>query len=82
MPVRDKVPGLGHAIEVRAYRSSDGLHVDWWYDTRRMERAKVEALAERFPATLTELVAEAMVSGRLEEPEASVELGLVDLSAE
>ena len=49
MPVRDKMPGLGHAIELRVYRSTGGLHVDWWYDSRRIQRAKVEALAERFP---------------------------------
>jgi phthiocerol/phenolphthiocerol synthesis type-I polyketide synthase E len=84
MPVRDKTPGLGHPIELRVYRSSSGLHVDWWYDTRRVQRAKVEALAERFPAVLTELVREAMSSGRAdgESGSASVELGLVDLSAE
>jgi phthiocerol/phenolphthiocerol synthesis type-I polyketide synthase E len=69
---------------LRVYRSTSGLHVDWWYDTRRVQRAKVEALAERFPAVLTELVREAMSSGRAdgESGSASVELGLVDLSAE
>jgi phthiocerol/phenolphthiocerol synthesis type-I polyketide synthase E len=84
MPVRDKVPGLGHAIELRVYRSTSGLHVDWWYDSRRIQRAKVEALAEHFPAALIELAKEAMVTGRAdaESGSASVELGLVDLSAE
>ena len=84
MPVRDKVPGLGHAIELRVYRSSGGLHVDWWYDTRRLQQAKVEALAERFPAALTELIEEAMASSRAasESGGATEELGLVDLSAE
>jgi phthiocerol/phenolphthiocerol synthesis type-I polyketide synthase E len=84
MSVRDKVPGLGHAVELRVYRSSGGLHVDWWYDTRRMKRATVEALAERFPAALAELVSEAMTSSRTDESfgAETQELGLVDLSAE
>jgi phthiocerol/phenolphthiocerol synthesis type-I polyketide synthase E len=84
MSVRDKVPGLGHAVELRVYRSSGGLHVDWWYDTRRMKRATVEALAERFPAALAELVSEAMASSRTDESfgAETQELGLVDLSAE
>jgi phthiocerol/phenolphthiocerol synthesis type-I polyketide synthase E len=84
MPVREKVPGLGHAIELRVYRSSDGLHVDWWYDTRRLQRAKVEALAERFEGELRALVDEAMALSRAdsESDGAIEELGLVDLSAE
>jgi phthiocerol/phenolphthiocerol synthesis type-I polyketide synthase E len=84
MSVRDKVPGLGHAVEVRVYRSSDGLHVDWWYDTRRMQRAKLETLVERFPVVLMELVSDAMTSARTDEgpAEQTHELGLVDLSAE
>lgn len=84
MSVRDKVPGLGHAIELRVYRSTSGLHLDWWYDSRRIQRTKVEALAMRFPAALTELAKEAMVTGRADDESASepVELGLVDLSAE
>lgn len=84
MPVRDKIPGLGHPIEVRVYRSSGGLHVDWWYDTRRMQRAKVEAFAERFPVALMELAREAMVSSRADGRfgAQTQELGLVDLSAE
>ncbi len=61
MPVRDKLPGLGHPVEVRVYRSTGGLNVDWWYDSRRIQRAKVESLAERFAAALTELVREAML---------------------
>jgi phthiocerol/phenolphthiocerol synthesis type-I polyketide synthase E len=84
MPVRDKLPGLGHAIEVRVYRSSGVLHVDWWYDVRRVERAKVEALAEQFPIALTALMDEAIASARAEADlgGAPPEPGLVDLSAE
>src|ERR1700694_4888045 len=84
MPVRDKVPGLGHAIEVRAYRSSGVLHCDWWYDVRRLQRATVEALVEHFPIALTELVEEAIASSRADSElgGATEELALVDLSAE
>jgi phthiocerol/phenolphthiocerol synthesis type-I polyketide synthase E len=84
MSVRDTVPGLGHAIEIRVYRTSGGLHIDWWYDTRRMQRAKMEALVERFPAALSDLVSEAMASSRAGESFGAEtrELGLVDLSAE
>jgi phthiocerol/phenolphthiocerol synthesis type-I polyketide synthase E len=84
MPVRDKVAGRGHAIEIRIYRFSGVLHVDWWYDVRRVKKAQVETLAERFPITLTELVDEAIASTSAE-PDlggAPSELGLVDLSAE
>jgi phthiocerol/phenolphthiocerol synthesis type-I polyketide synthase E len=84
MSVRDKVPGLGHALEVRLYRSAGLLHVDWWYDSRRLQRAAVEALVEHFPVALGELIDEAMAS-ILTEGElggTTEELGLVDLSAE
>ncbi|OOK83899.1 phthiocerol synthesis polyketide synthase type I PpsE domain protein [Mycobacterium kansasii] len=40
MPVRETIPGLGHAIELRAYRSGGSLHLDWWYDTRRIPRQR------------------------------------------
>ena len=33
MPVREAIPGLGHAVELRVYRSAGVLHLDWWYDT-------------------------------------------------
>jgi len=84
MAVRDKVPGLGHAIEIRVYRSSGVLHVDWWYDIRRLQRATVEALVEHFPIALTELLEEAIAQSTAESELAGAteELGLVDLSAE
>ena len=40
MPVRETIPGLGHAIELRTYRSGGLLHLDWWYDTRRIPRQR------------------------------------------
>ncbi|OBH88808.1 type I polyketide synthase [Mycobacterium sp. E2733] len=84
MPVRDKVSGLGRAIELRVYRWGDALHADWWYDTRRIQRSQVETLAEHFPAALTELVQEAMASARADGQADgfSEEVALVDLSAE
>ncbi len=82
MPVRDTIPGLGHAIEFRAYRHSGMLHLDWWYDTRRVQSTQAEALAQRFPIALRELIADAITAvpddGDMGQP---VELALVDLSA-
>jgi phthiocerol/phenolphthiocerol synthesis type-I polyketide synthase E len=57
--------------------------VDWWYDRRRVPSSTVEALAEQFPATLIELIGDAVAGdedndGGAAEDEA---LALVDLSA-
>ncbi len=83
MPVRETIPGLGHAVEVRVYRFSGALHVDWWYDTRRVERATVEALAQHYPVALTELTRQASesISGDNRADGALAALTLVDLSA-
>jgi phthiocerol/phenolphthiocerol synthesis type-I polyketide synthase E len=62
MPAREILPGLGHALEVRVYRSAGSLHLDWWFDTRRLKRAEVAVLAEQFPVSLTELTQEAIAS--------------------
>ncbi|MCV7427782.1 beta-ketoacyl synthase N-terminal-like domain-containing protein [Mycobacterium montefiorense] len=82
MPVRDSIPGLGHAIEFRVYRHSGMLHLDWWYDARRVQGAQAEALAQRFPIALRELIQDAITAvgddGEMGQP---VELALVDLSA-
>ncbi len=48
MPVRETIPGLGHALELRVYRSSGVLHLDWWYDTRRIESAVAQSFVEAF----------------------------------
>ncbi|ORW13390.1 polyketide synthase [Mycobacterium lacus] len=82
VPVREPIPGLGHAIELRAYRSGGELHLDWWYDTRRITAATAEALARTFPNALSELIQEAISaehddSEMVGEPEAGA---LVDLS--
>ena len=55
------MPGLGHPLELRAYRHGGVLHVDWWYDSRRVPGGTVEALAEQFPATLMQLIGEALL---------------------
>ncbi len=83
LTVRETLPGLGHPLELRAYRHGGVLHVDWWYDRRRVRSGTVEALAEQFPATLIALIDEAVAGdedsdGNQAEDEA---LALVDLSA-
>ena len=64
MPVRETIPGLGHALELRAYRSAGSLHLDWWYDTRRVPAATVEALIQAFPTALSQLIQEAIAVER------------------
>ena len=83
MPVRETIPGLGHAIELRAYRCGGSLHLDWWYDTRRIPQASAEALARAFPLALSELIQQAIAAEHDESemvgaPEAGA---LVDLSS-
>jgi phthiocerol/phenolphthiocerol synthesis type-I polyketide synthase E len=81
--LRQTLPGLGHPIELRAYRHGGLLHVDWWYDIRRVRTGSAEALAEQFPAILIGLIDEAVAGeedGALDEAEDEA-LALVDLSA-
>jgi len=79
MPVRDAIPGLGHAIEVRVYRSGGVLNLDWWYDTRRVESATAQSLADGFVKALMELIREALAEDEMDSD--SDELELVDLSS-
>ncbi len=81
--MRQTTPGLGHPLEIRAYRSAGSLHLDLWYDTRRIPVATVEALKQAFPSALTELVEEAIEAerNRSEMSGASEEGALVDLSS-
>jgi len=83
MPVREMLPGMGHAIELRVYRTSGLLHLDWWFDTRRLEPATVEELMEQFPVALSELIQEAIAStdARGEMTSDYEEFALVDLSS-
>ena len=78
LPVRDSVPGLGHAIELRVYRSSGVLHLDWWYDTRRLGPTDMESLARQFSSALMELTREALAENEIDS--GGDELALVDLS--
>jgi len=82
MPVRDTIPGLGHAIEFRVYRHSGVLHLDWWYDARRIQSARAQALAQRFPVAVRVLIQDAVDAIPDDDDVGSepVELALVDLS--
>ena len=53
------LPTGGHPLELRVYRAADRLQMDWWYDTRRLDRYTVEELTEQFPFALIELTSEA-----------------------
>ncbi|MCV7379888.1 polyketide synthase [Mycobacterium alsense] len=81
-PVRDTIPGLGHAMEFRVYRHSGMLHLDWWCDTSRVARATAELLAHRFPLALRVLIDDAIrtVPGEADGASRPVDLALVDLS--
>jgi phthiocerol/phenolphthiocerol synthesis type-I polyketide synthase E len=79
LPAREPIPGLGHAIEFRVYRSAGVLHLDWWYDNRRVEATTAQSLADGFSRTLLELIREALAEDEIGSD--SDELELVDLSS-
>jgi hypothetical protein len=58
-PSYETPPGLGYALELRAYRIDGELHLDWWYDTTRFDRYTVEELTEQFPLALFEMTSDA-----------------------
>ena len=60
VPVQETPPGLGHALELRVYRTEGRVHVDWWYDTSRFEAYTVEELTEQFPRALYEMTSDAL----------------------
>lgn len=60
----DIIPGLGHALELRAYRDAGVVALDWWYDTRRFEAYTVEELTEQFALALIEVTSEAVPTAR------------------
>lgn len=60
VPVQDTPPGLGHALEVRVYRTGGNVQVDWWYDTSRFESYTIEELTEQFPLALIEMTSDAL----------------------
>ncbi|BBX45812.1 phthiocerol type I polyketide synthase PpsE [Mycobacterium cookii] len=78
LPVREAIAGLGHPIELRVFRTAGVLHLDWWYDSRRVDAATVQALASGFSQTLLELIREALAEDEMDS--GSDELELVDLS--
>jgi phthiocerol/phenolphthiocerol synthesis type-I polyketide synthase E len=78
-PVRDAIPGLGHAVEFRVYRSAGVLNLDWWHDVRRVESATAQSLADGFSKALMELTREALAEDEMDSE--SDELELVDLSS-
>ncbi len=79
MPVREALPGLGHAIELRVYRCGGVLHLDWWYDTRRVESATAHSFADGFTKALTELTRDALAEEEIDS--AGDDMALVDLSS-
>ncbi|WP_137149076.1 type I polyketide synthase [Mycolicibacterium sp. CR10] len=78
MPIRDALPGLGHALELRVYRSAGVLHLDWWYDSRRLGPTDVESFARQYSSALVELTRDAVAEEDVDA--AGDELALVDLS--
>lgn len=78
MPVRDAIPGLGHALELRAYRTAGVLHLDWWYDSRRIEESVVASIADGFSTAVMDLVRHAIAEHDSES--APDEMTLVELS--
>jgi phthiocerol/phenolphthiocerol synthesis type-I polyketide synthase E len=78
LPVREAIPGLGHGIELRVFRTAGVLHLDWWYDSRRVDSTTVQSLADGFAQTLLELIREALAEDEMNS--GSDELELVDLS--
>ena len=79
MPVREALPGLGHAVELRVFRTSGALHLDWWYDTGRLEPTHVESLARQYATALMELTRTAVAEDEI--TSADEDLALVDLSS-
>jgi hypothetical protein len=60
VPVQEAPPALGHALEVRVYRTEGRVHIDWWYDTSKFEAYTVEELTEQFPRALYEMTSDAL----------------------
>lgn len=54
-----QAPVSGHALELRVTRRAGLVHLDWWYDARRFDRATIQEFTEQFPFALIELTSEA-----------------------
>ena len=48
----------GAALGVLTYRADDVLHIDWWYDSRRLNAATTDELANQFFLGLIEVTSE------------------------
>jgi phthiocerol/phenolphthiocerol synthesis type-I polyketide synthase E len=81
LTVRETVPGLGHPLELRTYRYGGVLHVDWWYDKRRVSGDTIDLLAQQLPATVAALIDEAFSGDGAEAEDEDEAMTLVDLSA-
>ena len=83
LTVAETRPGLGHPVELRSYRHGGVLHVDWWFDSRRIAAETLQTLADQLPGILVALIDEA-VSGGVDTDDAEADdeaMALVDLSA-
>ena len=60
LPAHETLPSAGHALEVRIYRAAGLVQMDWWYDTRRLDRTTVDELTEQFPLALIDLTTDAV----------------------
>ncbi len=59
--------------------SAGVLHLDWWYDTRRVEPAVAQSLADGLSSALMELIRDAVAEDDVDS--ADGEMTLVDLSS-
>ena len=68
----------------RAYLGGGVLHLDWWYDSRRLTAPIVQSLAEAFATAVMDLIRAAVAEADLAEEtdEDDGELVLVDLSSD
>ncbi|TWS19916.1 acyltransferase domain-containing protein [Tsukamurella asaccharolytica] len=78
MAVRDAVPALGTPVELRVYRTGGRMHLDWWFDQRRVSPDRVDRLAAAVTAALERLGREAVADASADVGEDEWEL--VDLS--
>jgi hypothetical protein len=60
LPPHEVLPRLGHALEVRVCRTAESVQMDWWYDTRKLDRSTVKELTEQFPLALIDVTSDAL----------------------
>jgi phthiocerol/phenolphthiocerol synthesis type-I polyketide synthase E len=79
LSVREAIPGLGHGIELRAYRCADALHLDWWYDKARVDASLIQSFAPSYAAGVVQLTREALAQEEI--GSVTDGLALIDLSS-